>query len=98
MTRTGLKMEMVRSRGPAEGAVVVDSEIGEVPRQVSHIDIMMPYGLGDVFETRYDEMAGEDRLRVHRDVVLHPLSPGETHGELFWRPVGGTQETRAGLQ
>ena len=95
--RASLEMHVVRCGCPALRAVVEDSEIREMPGNISHVHDPVPYCLGDVGVPRNHQMRREYRIWIHENVVFPPLPALELHRALLRRTVLGAEKTFSGL-
>ncbi len=63
-------MEMIRSGSTALGAVVEKGEPGIMMRQIRHVHVVVPDGLGGMHITYHHEMPLEDRIRIYHYLVF----------------------------
>ncbi len=90
--RAGLKVHMVRSRGPAYRAVVESEIFIMLPDEIKKILIAMPDGLPRVLEAGDHEVRREDRVRIQCDTVFPSLAALELDVGLLRRAVLRTEE------
>ncbi len=88
---------MVGSRGSAAGAVVEEGEVREVVRQVEHVHIAVPYGLGLMAGGSDDQMRGKYGIGIEQYLIFTALSALEWQEALLRRAVFPAEEARTRL-